>query len=225
MHWLQQVRHPATTTGFFNKGDQPMRIKSAALIASILAATAGQAMAYEAGDIVLRAGIANVNPDSSDSDIANGALDLDVDDNTQLGLTATYFITPTVGVQLLGATPFKHDITAGGTKIGETKHLPPTVTVQWYPQINDKIHPYVGVGLNHTFFFEDDTILGDLELSDSTSYALEAGVDIDLGSNLVLNAAVWKIDINTDVEIKGVGKLGELEIDPLAFMVGVGYKF
>lgn len=201
-----------------------MRIKSAALIASILAATAGQAMAYEAGDIVLRAGIANVSPDTSDSDIANGALDLDVDDNTQLGLTATYFITPTVGVQLLGATPFKHDITAGDTTIGETSHLPPTVTVQWYPQINDKIHPYVGVGLNHTFFFEDDSILGDLELSDSTSYALEAGVDIDLGSNLVLNAAVWKIDINTDVKLNGTN-LGELEIDPLAYMVGVGYKF
>lgn len=201
-----------------------MRIKSAALLASILAATAGQAMAYEAGDIVLRAGIANVNPDTSDSDIADGALDLDVDNNTQLGLTATYFITPTVGVQLLGATPFKHDITAGGTTIGETKHLPPTVTVQWYPQINDKIHPYVGVGLNHTFFFEDDSVLGDLELSDSTSYALEAGVDIDLGSNLVLNAAVWKIDINTDVKLNGTN-LGELEIDPLAYMIGVGYKF
>lgn len=201
-----------------------MRIKSTVLIASMLAATAGQAMAYEAGDIVLRAGIANVNPDTSDSDIANGALDIDVDDATQLGLTATYFISPTIGVQLLGATPFQHDISAGGTTIGETKHLPPTLTVQWYPQINDKIHPYAGVGLNHTFFFEDDSVLGDLELSDSTSYALEAGVDIDLGSNLVLNAAVWKIDINTDVKLNGTN-LGELEIDPLAYMIGVGYKF
>ncbi len=200
-----------------------MRIKSAALLASILAATAGQAMAYEAGDIVLRAGIANVNPDVSDK-VAGGALQLDVDDNTQLGLTATYFIAPTVGVQVLAATPFKHDITAAGAALGSTKHLPPTVTLQWYPALSGNIRPYVGAGLNYTMFFEDDVPGADLELDDSIGLALEAGVDIDLGSNLVLNAAVWKIDINTDVNLNGT-KLGELEIDPLAFMVGVGYKF
>lgn len=57
-----------------------MRIKSAALLAAILAATAGQAMAYETGDIVLRAGVASVNPDVTDN-VAGGALKLDVDNN------------------------------------------------------------------------------------------------------------------------------------------------
>lgn len=198
-----------------------MRIKSAALIAGIIAATAGQAMAYEAGDVVLRAGIANVNPDVSDN-TAVGVLD--VEDNTQLGLTATYFLAPTLGVQVLAATPFKHDITAAGADLGSTKHLPPTVTLQWYPSISGNIHPYVGAGVNYTMFFEDDIPGADLELDDSVGLALEAGVDIDLGSNLVLNAAVWKIDINTDVSLNGTN-LGELEIDPLAVMVGVGYKF
>ncbi len=200
-----------------------MRIKSAALIAGILAATAGQAMAYEAGDVVLRAGIANVNPDVTDK-VAGGALQLDVEDDTQLGLTGTYFFGPTLGVQLLAATPFKHDITAGGADLGSTRHLPPTVTLQWYPAIAGNIHPYVGAGINYTMFFEDDIAGADLELDDSIGLALEAGVDIDLGSNLVLNAAVWKIDINTDVSLNGT-KLGELEIDPLAVMVGIGYKF
>ncbi|HQX89955.1 MAG: outer membrane beta-barrel protein [Moraxellaceae bacterium] len=200
-----------------------MRIKSAALLAAILAATAGQAMAYETGDIVLRAGVASVNPDVTDN-VAGGALKLDVDNNVQLGLTGTYFLSPTIGVQLLAATPFKHDITAAGTKLGSTKHLPPTVTLQWYPSIAGNIHPYVGAGLNYTMFFEDDTPGADLELDDSLGLALEVGVDIDLGSNLVLNAAIWKIDINTDVNLNGVNQ-GELEIDPLAFMVGIGYKF
>lgn len=210
-----------------------MRIKSAALIASILAATAGQAMAYEAGDIVVRAGVANVNPDVSDK-VAGGALQLDVDGNTQLGLTGTYFLTPTVGVQLLAATPFQHDITAlnGAAVVGETKHLPPTVTLQWYPSIAGNIHPYVGAGINYTTFWDSTlnatgkaaTGANKLSLTSSTGLAVEAGVDIDLGSNFVLNAAIWKIDINTDVKLDGV-KQGELEIDPLAYMVGVGYKF
>ena len=71
-----------------------MRIKSDALLAAILAATAGQAMAYETGDIVLRAGVASVNPDVTDN-VAGGALKLDVDNNVQLGLTGTYFLSPT----------------------------------------------------------------------------------------------------------------------------------
>lgn len=201
-----------------------MRIKSAALLASILAATAGQALAHEAGDVVVRAGIANVTPDVDDSNVAGGALDLDVDSSAQIGLTATYFVTPSVGVQLLAATPFKHDIQAGGVEIGSTRQLPPTVTVQWYPNLSDKIHPYVGAGINHTFFFEDDSVVAELNLSSSTSWAVEAGLDIDLTEKLVLNLAVWKIDINTDVTLGGASA-GELEIDPLAGMVALGYKF
>lgn len=73
-------------------------------------------LAHEAGDVVVRAGIANVTPDVDDSNVAGGALDLDVDSNAQIGLTATYFVTPTVGVQLLAATPFKHDIQQAGLK-------------------------------------------------------------------------------------------------------------
>lgn len=181
-------------------------------------------MAHEAGDVVVRAGIVNVTPDTNDSNVAGGALNLDVDSNAQIGLTATYFVTPTIGVQLLAATPFKHDIQAGTAEIGSTRHLPPTVTVQWYPKVSDKIHPYVGAGVNHTFFFEDDTSAGELNLSSSTSWAVEAGMDIDLTNKLVLNLAVWKIDINTDVTLGGA-PAGELELDPLAGMVAIGYKF
>lgn len=200
-----------------------MRIKSATLITAIIAATAGHAMAYEAGDIVLRAGIANVSPDVSDN-VAGGALQLDVDSSTQLGLTGTYFINPAFGVQLLAATPFKHDITAAGADLGSTKQLPPTVTLQWYPNIGSTVHPYIGAGINYTVFFEDDIPGADLSLSNSVGLALEAGVDIDITDKIVLNAAVWKIDLNTDVSVNGA-QLGELEIDPLAFMVGIGYKF
>ncbi len=70
--------------------------------------TAGQAFAYETGDIVVRAGVAHVAPSTSDNTNIPG---LDVDSNTQLGLTGTYFFAPSFGVQLLAATPFKHDIT------------------------------------------------------------------------------------------------------------------
>ncbi|MDP2226642.1 MAG: OmpW family outer membrane protein [Moraxellaceae bacterium] len=189
------------------------------------------AIAHEAGDIILRAGVANVSPDVTDK-VAGGALSIDVEDNTQIGLTAAYLLTPQFGVQLLGASPFSHDVTAGGTVVGSTKHLPPTVTLQWYPAVSESVHPYVGIGINYTTFWDSElnatgqaaTGASKLGLTYSTGLALEAGVDVKMAENIYLNAAVWKVDINTDVKLDGV-KVGELEIDPLAFMIGVGYKF
>jgi outer membrane protein len=188
-----------------------------------LAAAATPALAYEQGDVLVRVGAAMVSPDvSTDANLA--ALQLDVDSDTQLGLTATYMLSPKLGVEVLAATPFKHDITAGGAKVGQTRHLPPTVSAQFYPLSSPTVQPYVGVGLNYTFFFEDETVLGDTELTDSFGLALEAGVDIKISDKVFVNASVWKIDINTDVKVNGA-KAGEVELDPLAAMVAVGFKF
>lgn len=41
---------------------------------------------------------------------------------------------------------------------------------------------------------------------------------------VVVNIAVWKVDINTDIEANGV-KVGEIEIDPFAAMAGIGIRF
>ena len=88
----------------------------------------GAAMAYDAGDIIVRAGVATVDPAGDGA--LNGALD--VKSNSQLGLTLTYMLSEDWGVGVLAATPFKHDITLAGKIIGSTKHLPPTVTAQYH---------------------------------------------------------------------------------------------
>lgn len=200
-----------------------MKALQKTLLIAVAAAASAPAFAYEKGDVLVRVGAAMVSPDVS-TDAGLAPLQLDVDDNTQLGLTATYMLSPKLGVELLAATPFKHDITAGGAKVGQTKHLPPTVSAQFYPLSSPTVQPYVGVGLNYTFFFEDDTVLGDTELTDSFGLALEAGVDIKINDKVFVNASVWKIDINTDVKVNGA-KAGEVELDPFAAMVAVGFKF
>lgn len=200
-----------------------MKVLHKTLLLSLAVAAASPAFAYEAGDVIVRAGVVSVMPDTSTD---AGTAGLDVEDNTQLGLTIDYLLTPHVGVELLGATPFEHDITAGGTTIGSVSHLPPTVTVQYFPLDSaSSVQPYVGAGLNYTKFWGEDNNLGVvLDVSDSVGLALEAGVDIKVADNIVVNASIWKIDINTDVSINGT-KIGELEIDPLAAMIAVGYKF
>jgi len=144
-------------------------MKKAGLVGLIL--VSGLAQAYEAKDIVIRAGAASVQPDDSSSSVvvAEPALGtaegvkVGVESDTQFGISFTYFITPKIGVEVLAATPFSHDIVgdgvvAGAGKLGETKHLPPTVSVQFYPMASDsKFQPYIGAGLNYTTFFDEET--------------------------------------------------------------------
>ena len=214
------------------------------LLATGLVCGAGSALAYEAGDIILRAGVASVQPDESSSalkldGVALAGTSAGVDNNEQLGLTGTYMLTSNMGIGLLAATPFEHDITANGLGVdaGSAKHLPPTLTLQYFPMDSaSDFQPYVGIGINYTAFFDEEVdselegVLGsgDLELDDSIGLALEAGVDYAFDEHWVLNAAVWYIDIETSADFKfdsGSRVKADVDIDPWVYMVGLGYKF
>jgi len=200
-------------------------------------AVAPAAQAFEAGNFVVRGGAVHVAPDdSSDSIVVKGVgntgTEAAVDSNTQLGLRATYMFTDSLGLGLLAATPFKHNITGSGgvldgADLGETKHLPPTLTLQYYPMPSGSaIQPYAGVGVNYTTFFDEQTDLpGELTLEDSVGAAVEVGVDYMLNKSFGLNAAVWYADIETEAEVEGVTEKFDVQIDPMVYMIGMTYKF
>lgn len=204
------------------------------LIASAVVLAATPAFAYEAGDILVKAGVVNVNPVDGNADtsalVAGSELNLTSD--TQLGLGLVYMVSENFGVELLAATPFTHTAEGDGGAIDgvdvlTTKHLPPTLSAQYYPMGADSaIQPYVGLGLNYTFFWdeEDDAALGSKGLKPSFGLAYSAGVDYMINEKWLVNASIWKIDIDT--EVKGGDADGlEVEIDPVAFMLACGYKF
>ena len=162
------------------------------LLLSLAVAAASPAFAYEAGDVIVRAGVVSVMPDVTNN---TGLAGLDVEADTQLGPTIDYMLTPNVGVELLGATPFKHDLTLNGATIGSVSHLPPTVTVQYFPKAaSSAVQPYVGAGVNYSKLWGDDNNLCVmLDVKDSVGLALEAGVDLKVADNIVVNAAIWKM--------------------------------
>lgn len=178
------------------------------------------AFAYTSGDLILRAGVATVAP------AGDGALDgaLDVKSNSQLGLTATYMLADNWGLGLLAATPFKHDITVDGATVGSTKHLPPTLTAQYHFSTGETVHPYVGLGVNYTKFFSEESALGDLSLDSSFGLAAELGVDFNFDSHWGANLALWYIDIDTDASLDG-DKLATVQIDPWVYNLGISYRF
>ena len=143
---------------------------SASLVALALAAPL--AHAFEAGDILLRAGAITVNPeaDSSSVKVDQGPLagaDLGgkatMSSDTQLGLNFAYMLTNHLGIELLAATPFEHDVKLKGTalsaangKLGTLKHLPPTLSLVYYPlDPKSAFQPYVGGGINYTYIYDE----------------------------------------------------------------------
>lgn len=220
-----------------------------------LALVAPLAHAHQAGDWIIRAGAATTDPHED-----SGELKLDgakvsgtqatLNSNTQLGLALAYMFTDHWGVELLAATPFQHNVGVRGVsaatgvpgldgKLASVKQLPPTLSLQYYPLApTSALQPYAGVGLNYTFFYGED-LSGDrkaegfsnLKLRDSVGLAGQLGVDYKLTDHVMLNAAVWYVDINTTASVDGPTALGvgrtkvNVDVDPWVYMVGVGYTF
>jgi len=198
--------------------------------------------AQQAGDILLRLGATSVMPnDDSGAVEPLAGTGVSVDDGTSLGITVTYMVSDTFGVEVLGALPFSHDITGNkgaidGVSVGKVDHLPPTVTAQYHFKPASNIRPYVGAGINYTTFMDEkadseiEAIVGetDISLDDSFGLALSAGVDIDINEDWYFNTSVWYIDIDTEATLKtaGAGELEvDVEIDPWVVMLGVGTRF
>jgi len=99
-------------------------------IAAGLAIASTQVSAYEAGDWVLKTGISNINPKRNAGSVAG--LGVTVEDDTQFSVTGEYMFTSAIGVELLASLPFEHDISVGGVRVGSTKHLPPTVSLNYH---------------------------------------------------------------------------------------------
>lgn len=193
------------------------------LLLTFIMAFAAQAAAAE-GDWKIRAGIGTVDPKSDNGDVVS------VDSGTTAVVNGTYMISDTLGFEILASLPFSHDINleANGAKVGETKHLPPTFTLQYYFPTSSAFSPYAGLGLNYTLFFDEETegaLAGtDLSLDDSIGLAAQLGFDYDISDTMFVNFDLRWIDIETDAEVDG-SAVETVEITPLVYSVTLGWRF
>lgn len=224
---------------------QIRRALSVAGLAALAAFGADQAAAAEKGDWLVRVGVTAVRP-NDDSGRVNvqglGPLDgtgVTVDNDTRPSFTIGYMLTDNLALELIGALPFKHDIGGKGLgidDIGSTKHLPPTLSLQYHFNVTPAFKPYVGAGLNYTIFFEeklsgavrDDLGFTKMELDNSLGWALQLGADVELGGGWLLNADVRYIDIGTEATLKapdGSRAKVDVDIDPWVFTLAAGKRF
>lgn len=197
-------------------------------LALALGAAAAPALAQSAGDWTLGVGVHAVDPKSDNGHLAGGTLAVDVHSDVMPTLTAEYFVRDNLGIEVIAAT-FKHDIAIDGLgTVGSTRHLPPTVSLQYHFNGKGKVSPFIGAGVNFTTFFDEDTrgaLDGaKLKLDDSWGLAAHAGVDFAVGERGAIRVDARWVDIDTDVKLDGAD-IGTVNIDPIVYGAAYVMKF
>lgn len=198
------------------------RLISTLALTSALAAMTAPALAQQQGDWTIGVGIANVNPKSDNGTLAGAVAE--IDDGTALSLTVEYFFRDNWGVELLAATPFEHDINLNGAFAASAKQLPPTISINYHFPTEGKIKPFLGLGLNYTTFFEEETALGNLKLDDSFGIAVNAGADYQISDRGALRFNVRWMDIESDATLNGTA-IGSADIDPVVVNLAYVHRF
>ena len=210
-----------------------------------LAAVAGVANAADEGNWMVRARALYMNPHNGNGGglVGAGAVpDVEAESKVFPEVDISYFFTKNIAAELILTYPQKHDIDLDGLgKIGSVKHLPPTLTLQYHFNPEGTLRPYVGAGINYTRFSSVD-LDANLAIGGTTGlplridrssfgWALQVGADYKIADKWFLNVDLKYVTIDTDIYVKNNAvalqgqKVSKLDIDPLLFSVGIGYRF
>ena len=184
-----------------------------------------------AGKWLIGLKVLNLDPDVESATSIGG--EATVDDDTVPELDIRYFITDNIAIEaILGTT--EHNVAAVGTALGNVnlgtvKVLPPTFTLQYHFNSESRFLPYIGAGINYTFFYDDNP--GDavgISYKDDFGFALNIGFDYVINEINYFNIDIKKYTLSTDTVIDA-GAAGiataSVDLDPLAISIGYGWRF
>jgi len=208
------------------------------------------ALALGQGNWIVRGRIIDIDPDSSSEDVvANGqtvpATGVTVDNAFTLDIDITYMFTPNWGAELLLDLSSKHDVSSEGStlvslapgNIMSARVLPPALIMQYHPMPYNVMRPYVGLGVNYTYFFDEEATasldkglggVGDVSLDSSFGWVAQIGADYELNNEWFLNIDLKYMAIDTTANFYS-GALGnvsaDVDINPWVIGVGIGKRF
>jgi outer membrane protein len=159
----------------------------------------------------------------------------DISTEATVEFDVNYFFTKNISTELILATT-KHNVEArntvlGDVNLGTVNLLPPTLTALYHFFPESRVSPYIGAGINYTYFYSVNpgSVATSVDYKNSIGPALQAGFDVALNNHWSLNADVKKLYINSDVTVETGGALPtqktSVDINPFVFGVGFGYRF
>jgi outer membrane protein len=177
-----------------------------------------------------------ISPAGAATDILPGR-SASISDTVIPSLTLTYYLNKNLAVELFCCFD-KVDLHGAGLlapagTIADTWIFPPILTLQYHFDGLGPVRPYVGAGVEWIHYFNSSTSKNGLgassvSLDDSFGFALQAGVDYDLGNGWSLGADVKKVWEDTQVTWKfadGSRIVAKHDVDPLFLTVNLGYRF
>ncbi|MDX2185545.1 MAG: OmpW family outer membrane protein [Opitutaceae bacterium] len=139
-----------------------------------------------------------------------------------------YEVNEYITTELVLTIPQTHTVKLAGVgSLGDFKHLPPTLYVQFNPMPGKKFRPYAGVGVNYTLIFDDDLKVANVPLSlenHSLGLAGQVGFDYAIDEHMYFNVD-FKVAVIRSGVFAGTAKLTQARLDPYLYSVGGGYKF
>ena len=139
----------------------------------------------------------------------------------------TYFFTDHIAVELIAGTTKHavHQSIAGD--VGSVWLLPPTLTAQYHFDPMGAIRPYVGAGVNYTFFYDaHSAAYAPISFSNNFGWALQAGVDVPVGDGpYFVNFDAKKLFLSTTMKAAGGVVRADATLDPWIVGAGVGIRF
>jgi outer membrane protein len=194
-----------------------------------------------------------------------GVADLTIhSDSPNLTSNGPAFLTPPSGLKIDSATtvlldyvrridekwdaevalgvPPAHDVRGSGGLapygvLAKVKQAGPTVFLNYKLGTDqDKLRPFLGVGLNYTRFFDGRSTDANnlaaggptkIRLSDSFGVALQAGVNYHLNERWLVHGSIVVADVQSNLTATtgSIERKTHIDFRPIVYTVGVGYSF
>lgn len=197
----------------------------------ILATSVLALSATASANLTFKAGLGYLDP-TADKNINDTLTNAEVTSEVAVLPSFDYrFGNSPFSAELLLASPFEHTVSigdnSGRTDLARFKHLPPTLTFKYNtPEVNG-FGANIGVGATVLVPYEEELIGGGPKLEADTVVAPAAQIGLTYSkpsSPWGVFADVRYVDLKTDLELDGE-KIGELEVNPVVYAVGVSHKF
>lgn len=236
------------------------------LLASVAMLIAGAAQAQSAGSNIVSLGWFRVMPTSSADALVVDSIggfpvnqteagtSAKIKSADTLGIAFTHFFTDNIAGEFVAGIPPKHDVEGAGTfakygTLGNVKQWSPAVLVKYYfGEAKTKFRPYVGLGVNYTWF-TDETINNQtfvrsefgpnakMTASAKSSWnpVFNVGANYAITDNWFVGLSVSYLPLSSTATLttQNAGAAGnatvvshtKIKIDPVVTYLNVGYRF
>jgi outer membrane protein len=152
---------------------------------------------------------------------------LDVDGDVAPTISASWYVTPNIAVELWGAADkFNHRVNAGNAKIGTVEQQPLAISGQYHFGDADQVfRPFVGVGYFESNFSNEDIGPG---VGISTAKGAIGTIGLDMNITPTWFARTDVRYMNTDkakLTVGGEEVGGRVGLDPWTVGIGIGARF